>query len=106
MTAQFDASSYAQDLEAAGVPKAQAEVHAKALAHVISDCTVSPADLAATEQRLLDKMAALRQELLDKISSLENEFRTEIRTLKWMNGVTLALVLALYPLVIGLYIKL
>jgi len=111
MPARFDTLSYAQELEAAGVPKAQAEVHAKALAQVVNTMMVTPADLDAA-------IGALKRELLDKIALVEVEIKAyvdttvntavnrlelkiinlqaEVRFSKWMNGLTLALVVGLY----------
>jgi chromosome segregation ATPase len=67
MTAHFDRLDYAQQLETAGVPKAQAEVHARTLAHVINDCVAVPADLMA-----------LKRELIHQISETETRLRSEI----------------------------
>jgi hypothetical protein len=47
MNIQYNALEYAHQLEGAGVPQAQAEVHAHMLGRVLSDCVVAPADLHA-----------------------------------------------------------
>ena len=56
----FDTLQYARSLEAAGVPREQAEAHAEALIEVLSAELVTKADLVRIEERL----AAFRGELL------------------------------------------
>jgi hypothetical protein len=48
----FDTLSYAKRLESAGVPPAQAEAHAMALADILVTQVASKSDLAALEERL------------------------------------------------------
>jgi uncharacterized protein involved in exopolysaccharide biosynthesis len=68
MTDHFNAIDYAHQLETAGVPVAQAEVHANALAQVLDSCLA-----AATDTR------SVKSELSYKISELEVTLRAEIR---------------------------
>ncbi len=111
MTKQFDAITYAQELEGAGVPKAQAEVHAKALSYALSDSVVLPEQLTSVQQQLVTKidgatheldakldlkLDGLRRELEAKIELLRREMNQQIKYLKWMNGVTVALLVGLY----------
>jgi hypothetical protein len=120
MTIQFDAIGYAQQLESAGVPQVQAEVHARTLAHVVADCVPLPGDLhdlksefsyksAETETRLRGTIgeaearlrteithseARLRDEirsLASRVDTLEVSLRSQMTYLKWMNGLTLAI---------------
>lgn len=124
MTRQFDAITYAQELEAAGVPKAQAEVHAKALSYALSDSVVLPEQLAAVQHELDNKLDALRDYVDAKIDALSNSIDAKIDALRaellgemremearlnaridrleerikytmWMNGLTLALVVGM-----------
>lgn len=124
MSIQFDAIAYARELEAAGVPKDQAEVHARTLAHVVGNCVVLPGDLhearsefsyklAETEARLRGEIvqseARLRTEIVESEARLRTAMQTEIHALalrveklessvgylKWMNGLTLALLIGL-----------
>jgi hypothetical protein len=44
--------AFSQQLQELGVPKAQADLHVQMLAHVADECTVTPADLKALEDRL------------------------------------------------------
>jgi hypothetical protein len=117
MNIQYDAIKYAQQLEAAGVPKAQAEVHAQTLGHVINVCVGAEAgaklraELAETEVRLRGEMYSLETRLSSqiqiveakilsrleaRIEALESSLRSEMAFLKWMNGLTLALVIGQY----------
>jgi ribosomal protein L16 Arg81 hydroxylase len=59
MNSQFNAIDYSQQLAAAGVPQAQAEVHAKTLLQALSTCAATEADLAAVEQKLTARMDIL-----------------------------------------------
>ncbi|HWJ94194.1 MAG TPA: hypothetical protein VNT33_05680 [Telluria sp.] len=113
MTRQFDAITYAQELEAAGVPKAQAEVHAKALAYALNDSVVLPEQLAAVEQKLNGRIDALGSALRAEMREMEARLRGEMQAIEarlnaridrleerikymmWMNGLTLALVVGM-----------
>jgi chaperonin cofactor prefoldin len=128
MGIQFDAIAYAQELETAGVPRLQAEVHAKTLGQVLSDCVAVPADLAVlkreledhvsrveirlraeiskTESRLLSEISQTESRLHSEIIGVESRLRTEIAELrselraglslmKWMNALTLALLVGM-----------
>jgi hypothetical protein len=59
MDSQFNAIDYAQQLAAAGVPQAQADVHARALSIALTTCCTTKADLTATEQKLTARMDSL-----------------------------------------------
>ena len=136
MATQFNQLDYAQQLETAGVPKAQAEVHAHTLSHVINDCVAVPADLVSVkrelthlisetetrlraeiaktesrlqaaiteaESRLRAEIQALEARLNSKLAILEarlnsriHELKAELRFHRWVSGVTLAFVVALF----------
>jgi DNA repair exonuclease SbcCD ATPase subunit len=125
MTSQFDAITYAQELEAAGVPKAQAEVHAKTLAHVVDECVVSSSQLMGVKRELENKISELETRLRAEIRETEarltskidigaaqlkaqieasearlrgeiDKLRNELHFYKWMNALTLALIVGLY----------
>lgn len=102
MTKQFDAITYAQDLEAAGVPKAQAEVHAKALSYALSDSVVLPEQLAGVQQKLDNKIDALGSALRAEMREMEarlnariDRLEERIKYMMWMNALTLALVVGM-----------
>jgi CII-binding regulator of phage lambda lysogenization HflD len=78
MATQFDAIRYAQQLEAAGVPKPQAEVHARTLAHVVSDFVAGPADLLAVKNELSQAIAGTEVRLRTEIQSAGASLREEI----------------------------
>ena len=77
MNNQFDAIDYAQQLAAAGVPQAQAEVHAKALSHALSRCAASKADVAALEQKLSARMELLEAKM-DRLEARMEMFEARV----------------------------
>jgi chromosome segregation ATPase len=135
MNIQYNALEYAHQLESAGVPQPQAEVHANMLGRVLSDCVAAPADLHAlrgdlthqiveTETRLRAEIAEAEARLHAEIAEAEARLRAEIAQvearlttkievgierlsaridklddamgyLKWMNALTLAMLLGL-----------
>ncbi|MDB5937304.1 MAG: hypothetical protein JWQ01_4648 [Massilia sp.] len=74
MDSQFNAIDYAQQLEAAGVPPAQAEVHAKTLSLVLTNCAASRADLHALDERITARMDLFEQ----RITARMDAFGTKI----------------------------
>lgn len=91
MNEQYNAIDYAQQLEAAGVPKAQAQVHAQTLGLVLSRCLDAEA-----ETKLRAEMQVGEAKMLNRFDLLESSLRADMNVLKWMNGLTLALVVGLY----------
>ncbi|MES2756312.1 MAG: hypothetical protein V4693_02970 [Pseudomonadota bacterium] len=71
MDSQFNAIDYAQQLEAAGVPTAQAEVHAKTLSLALTSCAASRADLRALDERLSARMDLFEQRITSRVDKLE-----------------------------------
>ncbi|TFW32530.1 DUF1640 domain-containing protein [Massilia horti] len=78
MSIQFDAIAYARELEAAGVPKDQAEVHARTLAHVVSNCVVLPGDLHEARSEIVYKLAETKAKLRSEISETAARLGSEI----------------------------
>jgi hypothetical protein len=78
MTAHFDPLDYARQLESAGVPKAQAEVHARTLAHVVNDCVAVPADLVSMKRELTHQISETETRLRAEIGESEARLRAEI----------------------------
>lgn len=78
MSSQLDAISYAQQLEAAGVPKNQAEVHARILADVLSKLVEFPRDLATFESRLEAKIDACEARMINRIELTEARLLSRI----------------------------
>jgi hypothetical protein len=112
MNTQFDTLEYAAKLEAAGVPPAQAAVHAQALGGVVAELAFAAdlktvdknlrGEMAAMEKRLLDridavrvevlgKIDAVRNELIGKIDAVHNELLGKIDVLRSLIGVLIAL---------------
>jgi hypothetical protein len=124
----FNALEYAHQLEDAGVPAAQAEVHANTLARVLDQFLFSAADSASLKSELLSRIseseARLRNEILSKISESEARLRNEIKEavaglradlteridrletrMNWMVGILVASQLTLFAMVAGLYLR-
>lgn len=59
MPPPFDTLTYMRQLETAGVPSAQASVHALALAEALQSAVIHPRDLQALERSMNDKFAAV-----------------------------------------------
>jgi hypothetical protein len=124
MSIQYNALEYAHQLEAAGVPQAQAEVHANMLGRVISDCVAVPADLRTLRGDLTHQIVETETRLRAEIGEAEARLRAEIGEvearlsakleisferlsaridklddamgyLKWMNALTLAILVGL-----------
>jgi hypothetical protein len=81
----FNTLEYARQLEAAGVPDAQAEVHANALAQVLEKCLSTAGAAADLKNELSFKISELDVTLRAEISELGVTLRAEISEL----GVTL-----------------
>ena len=112
MNSQFNAIDYAQQLEAAGVPQAQAEVHAKLLSQALTNCAATRADLAALDERLSTRLTAFEERINARMDAFEAgviarldafearvdlqlaKMRAELQFEKWMIGVNAALTIA------------
>jgi hypothetical protein len=80
MTIPFDALDYAHQLEAAGVPKAQAAVHARTLAEVVGRCAASPADLDTVRLDLTDQIKQSEIRITNRIETGEAKLMSRIET--------------------------
>ena len=105
--AHFDTLDYARKLEAAGVPKVQAELQAQALNDAFSDRVASREDLARLEAKMdagfaaidakMDaRFAAVDAKIDGRSDSLRQELGGNIETLKWMFGVLVAFNAAMF----------
>ena len=81
MTNEFDPLHYAQSLEAAGVPKGQATVHAQALREVV--VLMAPAhQLAKVEARLRQNIAEAEERLNLRVDTMRSELLAKIELLR------------------------
>jgi hypothetical protein len=109
----FNALEYAHQLEDAGVPAAQAEVHANTLARVLDQFLFSAADSASLKSELLSKIseseARLRNEIKEAVAGLRADLTERIDRLEtrmnWMVGILVASQLTLFAMVAGLYLR-
>ena len=100
MSATFDTLCYARRLEAGGVPPAQAQAHAGALAEALDardrDLVTTPllrAELAALRSELRAEIADLRNELHVAVADARGEFKAihaELRMMRWLLGLIAA----------------
>lgn len=78
MNGQFNAIDYAQQLEAAGVPQSQADVHAKMLSLAVTNCAASRADLMALGDILSTGMTALEGRSTTRMELFEERITTRM----------------------------
>jgi hypothetical protein len=71
MNSQFNAIDYAQQLEAAGVPQSQAEVHAKTLSLAFSTCAASRSDLKALDDKLATRLDLFEERITGRMDAFE-----------------------------------
>jgi hypothetical protein len=74
MNSHSDIVEYAQQLQDAGVPKAQADVHAHMLARLADTCMVRPADLLALEKRLDTRSDASEAKTAFRFDTVDTKF--------------------------------
>lgn len=89
----FDTLKYADSLQAAGVPEAQAKAHARAAADAYDvqlQRLSTKDDLRLLASDLHGEMAELRSEMTE----LRSEFRSELKLIKWISVTTAAAVLS------------
>lgn len=75
---KFNSLIYANKLEAAGVPPAQAQVHALALAEVLDTQMVTKADLEAVNVGLNARIDAVESSLNARIDAVESRVNARI----------------------------
>jgi hypothetical protein len=89
----FDTLKYAESLQTAGVPEAQAKAHARAAA----DAYDVQLQRLATKDDLRSLASDLRSEttiLRSEMTELRSEFRSELKLIKWISVTTAAAVLS------------
>ena len=74
MTSTFNPIDYALRLESEGVPANQANVHARALADALSNCTVHPQDLLELSNSFNGRMFALENGMLNLRKDMDAGF--------------------------------
>ena len=67
----FDTLAYAKKLKHAGVPEAQAEVQAEAMAELVEERLATKRDLRELEERLTNQMRAMEERLNTRMQELE-----------------------------------
>jgi hypothetical protein len=93
MKAEFNPIDYALRLESEGVPSNQANVHAKALADALTNCTVRPQDLLELSNSFNTSMSLLEIRLrkdmelgFSQVKGQIDKLQAQITMLKWMLG--------------------
>ena len=80
MNSEFNAIDYAHQLALAGVPQAQADVHAKALSQGLSTCAATKSDLAALEEKLTTRMDLFEARIDARMDAFEAKINARIDT--------------------------
>jgi molybdopterin converting factor small subunit len=112
----FNTLEYARQLEAAGVTKGQAEVHANALAHVLEKCLSTAVETADLKRELSFKISELEVTLRAEIKSVEaglarridrfeERMEERFRSQRFINGVIVTMLVGLYVTMAGLYLR-
>jgi hypothetical protein len=114
MNHHFNPLEYSRELVKAGLPEAQADVHANTLAHVLEECVAQPAQLETLRQEFSFEFRSEISQVRSEIGQVEARLRGEIQALKaeltrridlleermkrqqWANGVVIALLIGLY----------
>jgi hypothetical protein len=78
MNSQFNAIDYSQQLQAAGMPQALAEVQASTLANALATCAFSRAELAAFEEKLTTRMDMFETRVIARIEKFEASIKLEL----------------------------
>jgi hypothetical protein len=78
MNSQFNAIDYSQQLAAAGVPQAQADVHARVLSHALAECAATKADLAALGGKLTARIDVFEARVIARIEQFEAKVEREL----------------------------
>ena len=66
----FDTLAYAKKLKQAGVPEAQAEVHAEAMVQLVEERLATKRDLKDMEERLNHRMQELEYKITFRLGSM------------------------------------
>lgn len=98
MKTEFNPIDYALRLESEGVPANQANVHARALADALANCTVQPQDLLDLSNSLSTSMNLLEIRLrkdmeigFTQVKDQIDKLQVQITMLKWMLGFVVVL---------------
>lgn len=78
MNSQFNAIDYSRQLAAAGVPQAQADVHAKVLSQALAECAATKADLAALDGKLTARIDVFEARVIARIEQFEAKVEREL----------------------------
>ena len=108
MSAAFDTLKYARRLKEAGVPEAQAEIHAEALRGALEEQVMACgeridrelSDIKAGLVRLDGKFDALEERTKGRFDALEERTQGRFTLLQWMMTFNLALTVAVLWLLI------
>lgn len=85
----FDTLAYAKKLKRAGVPEAQAEVQAEAMAELVEERLATKRDLKELEERLTNQMRGMEERLNSKMQSMEERLNSKMQELEYKMTVRL-----------------
>lgn len=102
----FDTLAYAKKLKQAGVPEAQAEVQAEALAEVVEERLATKQDLQALEERLSARQQAMEERLSAHMQTIEERLNSQMRELEYRLTVRLGSIVVVAVGAVATVIKL
>jgi uncharacterized protein YlxW (UPF0749 family) len=79
----FDTLAYAKKLKLAGVPEAQAEVQAEAMAELVEERLATKRDLKELEERLTNRIQSMEERLNSKMQSMEERLNSKMQELEY-----------------------
>lgn len=82
MNSQFNAIDYSQQLQAVGVSRAQAEMHAKLLSEALSNCPATRGDLAELKTELTARMDIFVTRIVGRIEEFEATVKLELAKMR------------------------
>lgn len=85
----FDTLAYAKKLRQAGVPEAQAEVQAEAMAELVEERLATKRDLHELEERLSARIQLMEERLNTQMRAMEERLNTQTRELEYKMTVRL-----------------
>lgn len=82
MNRQFNAIDYSQQLQAVGVSRAQAAMHAKLLSEALSNCAATRGDLAELRTELTARMDIFETRIVGRMEEFEATVKLELAKMR------------------------
>lgn len=82
MNSQFNAIDHAQQLQAVGVSRAQAEMHAKLLSEALANCAATRADLAELRTELTARIEIFETRIVGRMEEFGANVKLELAKMR------------------------